>query len=219
VKSQERLSKAAGECSLGLGDTVLGTSHLGSVTRDEVEHGLGAVKLGDWRKDTASIASEEDDVAGHAGRQARNLSVADVLDGVGTSCVLSEGGVIVVDLTSLGVEDNVLEDGTVADGAVNIGLLLGREANGLGVATTLEVEDTAVTPAVLIVTDESTLRVGREGGLASSRQTEEKGYIAVLALVGGGVKGEDIVLDGHLVEEDGEDTAKRLELNMRQRLG
>lgn len=120
--------------------------------------------------------------------------------------VLGEGGVVVVDLTGLGVEDDVLEDGAKADGAVNVGLLLGGQTNGLGVAAALDVEDTLVGPAVLVVTDEGTLGVGREGGLASTGKTEEDGDVAVLALVGRGVEGEDVVLDGHLVEEDGEDT-------------
>jgi hypothetical protein len=59
---------------------------------------------------------------------------------------------------------------------------------------------------VLVVTDQSTLRVGRKSCLASTGETEEDGDVAVLALVGGGVESKDIVLDGHLVEEDREDS-------------
>lgn len=66
VKSQERLSEAAGEGSLGLSDTILSASHLGSVARNEVEHGLGAVELGDRGENTTCVAGEEDDVAGRA---------------------------------------------------------------------------------------------------------------------------------------------------------
>lgn len=206
VQSKEGLSEAAGEGSLGLGDAVLSTGHLGGVTRDEVEHGLGAVKFGDRRQDTAGVASEEDDVGGRVGREARNLGVGDVLDGVGASGVLSEGSVIVVDLTGERVENDVLKDGTVSDSAIDIGLLLSGQTNGLGVATTLDVENTVVRPAVLVVTNEGSVGVGGESGLASSRETEEKGDIAVLALVGGGVKSEDVVLDGHLVEKNSEDS-------------
>jgi hypothetical protein len=206
VQSKEGLSEAAGEGSLGLGDAVLSTGHLGGVTRDEMEHGLSAIELGDRRQDTTGIASEEDDVGGRVGGEARNLGVGDVLDGVGASGVLSEGSVVVVNLTGKRVEDNVLEDGTVSDSAVDIGLLLSRQANGLSVATALDVENTVVRPAVLVVTNESSVGVGGESGLASSRETEEKSDIAVLALVGGGVEGEDVVLDGHLVEENSEDS-------------
>jgi hypothetical protein len=206
VKSQERLSEARGESGLGLSDTLLGTGHLGGVTGDEVVHGLGGGELGDGRKDTTGVACEKDDVLGVAVGDARDLGVLNVLDGVGAAGVLGEGGVIVVDDTGFGVENDVLEDGTELDGVENVGLLLGGETNALGVATALDVEDTSVTPAVLVVTDEGTLGVGGESGLASTGETEEDGHIAVLTLVGGRVKGKDVVLDGHLVVEDSEDT-------------
>ena len=209
-KREEGLGEARGEGGLGLSDTVLSTGHLGGVTGDEVEHGLGAVELRDGGKDTTGIAGQEDNVGGHVLRQAGDLGVGDVLDGVSTASVLSEGRVVVVDDTGLGVEDDVLEDRSVADGAIDIGLLLSRETDALGVASSLNVEDTTVRPAVLVVTDQGTVGVGREGGLAGTRQTEEEGDVAVLALVGGGVKGQDVVLDGHFVEEDGEDTLLHL---------
>jgi hypothetical protein len=94
VESKEGLGEAAGEGGLGLGDAVLGTGHLGGVAGDEVEHGLGAVELGDGRQDTAGIARQEDDVGGHVVRQAGNLGVGNELDGVGTSGVLGERGVV-----------------------------------------------------------------------------------------------------------------------------
>jgi len=66
VESEERLREARREGSLGLGDTLLGTGHLGSVTGDEVVHGLLGAELGDGRKDTAGVAGEEDNVLGVA---------------------------------------------------------------------------------------------------------------------------------------------------------
>lgn len=210
VQSQEGLGKARGEGGLGLGDTVLGTSHLGGVAGDEVEHGLGAIELGDGRQDTAGVAGQEDNVGGHVGRQARDLGVLDVLDGVSAASVLGEGRVIVVDGTRIGVEDDILQDRAVADGAKDIRLLFGRQTDALGVAATLNVEDTAVRPAVLVVTNQGTVGVGRQSGLAGTRETEEEGDVAVGALVGGRVQGQDVVLDGHFVEEDSEDTLLHL---------
>lgn len=125
VEGEERLGEAGGESGLGLSDTIFGTGHLGGVTGDEVEHGLGTVELGDRGKHTTSITGEENDVGRHVGRQTRDLGVGDVLDGVGAASVLCEGGVVVIDLTGLGVEDDVLEDGTVLDGVEDIRLLLG----------------------------------------------------------------------------------------------
>ena len=210
VESKEGLGKARREGSLGLGNTLLRTSHLGGVTGDEVVHGLLGVELGDRRKDTAGVASEEDDVLGVAIRLAGDLGVLNVLDGVGAASVLSQGVVVVVDNTGDGVEDDVLKDGTELDGVKNIGLLLGRETNGLCIATTLDVEHTRVGPAVLIVANERTLGVRRQSSLASTGQTEEYGDIAALTLVGGGVECKDLVLDRHFVEEDCEDTLLHL---------
>jgi len=210
VKGQEGLSEAGREGRLRLENTVLSAGHLGGVARDEVEHGLCAVELGDWGQDATGIAGEEDDVLGVAIADAGDLGVVDVLNGVGAASVLSEGSVIVVDLAGDGVEDDVLEDRTEADGVENIGLLLGRETNALGIAAALDVEDAAVAPAVLVVADQSAVGVGRQSGFTSTGQTEEQSDVAVLALVGRGVQGQDVVLDGALVEHDGEDALLHL---------
>jgi hypothetical protein len=206
VEGQEGLGEARGEGGLGLSDTLFGTGHLGGVTRDEVVHGLLSAELGNGRKDTTGVACEENDVGWVVAGNAGNLGVLDVLDGVCATSVLGKGGVIVVDNSGGGVEDDVLEDGAELDGVENIGLLLSGEANALGVAAALNVEDTSVTPAVLVVTDQGTLGVGREGCLASAGETEEDGHVSVLTLVGGRVKGKDIVLDGHLVVENSENS-------------
>jgi hypothetical protein len=149
-----------------------------------VEHGLLGVELGDGRQDTAGIAGEKNDVLGVTVRLAGNLGVLNVLNGVSTAGVLGKGVIIVVDNTSDRVEDDVLEDGTELDGVENVGLLLGGETDGLSVATALDVEDTRVGPAVLVVTDERTLGVSRQSSLASAGETEEDCDIAALALVG-----------------------------------
>jgi hypothetical protein len=210
VKSQEGLGEARGEGGLGLGDTLFGTSHLGGVTGDEVVHGLLGAEFGDRRENTAGVACEEDDVGGVVAGNTGNLGVLDVLNGVGAASVLGEGGVIVVNDSGGGIEDDVLEDRAELDGVEDIRLLLSRETNALSVATALDVEDTGVAPAVLIVTDQGTLGVGGECGLASAGETKENGNVSILTLVGGGVKGKNVVLDGHLVVENSEDSLLHL---------
>lgn len=50
---------------------------------------------------------------------------------------------------------------------------------------------------MLVVTDELAAGIGRQGGLASSRETEEKSDVLFLdADVGGRVEGEGVELDG-----------------------
>lgn len=125
VERQEGLGKAGREGGLRFEDTVFRTGHLGGVATNEVEHGLGAVELGDGREDTSCVASQQDDVRWVAGRRARNLGVADVLDGVGATGVFCQGGIVVVHGPSLRVENDVLQDRAEADRVENIGLLLG----------------------------------------------------------------------------------------------
>lgn len=50
-----------------------------------MEHSLCRVELRNGWKDTTSIASKQDDVGWVVLRDARNLGVVDVLNGVGTS--------------------------------------------------------------------------------------------------------------------------------------
>ena len=56
---------------------------------------------------------------------ARDLGVWDEVNGVGTSSVLGQGGIIVVDETSIGIEDNVLENRAEADGVEDFWFFLG----------------------------------------------------------------------------------------------
>ena len=75
-----------------------------------MEHSLCGVELGDGREDTTSITSQKDNVAGVVCRQAGYLGVLDVLNRISTSSVLRQSRIVVVDKTSLGAEDNVLEN-------------------------------------------------------------------------------------------------------------
>lgn len=83
---------------------------------------------------------------------------------------------------------------TYANGVEDFRLLLRVEADALGVATTLDVEDTSVGPDVLVVSDELTRGVRREGRLSGARETEEERDSAG-ALVGRRVEREIAELD------------------------
>ncbi len=88
MSDQEGLTETSRE---GRGDSVLtgnNSGHLGSVATDEVVHSLGAVKLGDWRKDTVCIRGQEDDVLWMTS-DCRDLSVRNELKWVSASGVLS----------------------------------------------------------------------------------------------------------------------------------
>ena len=93
--------------------------------------------------------------------------VLDVVDRIRNTGVLSYGLVGEVNL-AVCVNGYVLEKGVVSDCVVNIRLALLGKVDNLCVAAAFEVEDAVIIPAVLIIADKLTLRIGGEGGLAGS---------------------------------------------------
>src|SRR5690625_1033759 len=109
----------------------------------------------------------------------RDLGVGDEVDGIRRARVLRDRGIGVIALARLLVIYHVLEHGAEADRAVDLGLLLGRKIDGLGVAPPFDVEDTVVGPAMLVVSDQTPARVGRQRGLAGAGEAEEERDVAV----------------------------------------
>ncbi len=63
---------------------------------------------------------------------------------------------------------NVLQKSVSSDCVIDIRLRFLIQTDNLSIAATFEVEDTIVIPAVLVITDEESLRVGRQGGLTGT---------------------------------------------------
>ena len=103
------------------------------------------------------------------------------------TCVLCDRLVSEINLAVL-VDSDVLKKSVSSDCVVDIRLRILVEVDDLGIAAALEVEDTVVVPAVLVITDEKSLRICRECGLSCSREAEEDGCVlAVHVGVGGAV--------------------------------
>src|SRR5205814_1434889 len=130
----------------------------------------------------------------HVGRvtgAARQVGGGDQVDRVGGPGVLGQAVVVVVGQTGVGIVGDVLQDRPEVVGRrVDLGLGVLRDADGLGVAAALEVEHALVAPAVLVVADQATRRVGGERRLAGAGQAEEQGHVAVGAHVGRAVHGQ-----------------------------
>jgi hypothetical protein len=138
-----------------------------------------------------------------------DLSVGDELERVGGAGVLSERNVVEVDLAGVFVKSNILKHSSELDGVVDLWLLLSTESDALGIAATLDVEDSLVTPDVLVITDKFTVADCAECSLASSGKSEEEADVTVLADVAAGVEGK-VSLLGHEVVHDGEDSLLHL---------
>ena len=107
-------------------------------------------------------------------------------DRVGGPGVFGERVVVQINAASASVNSHILQDSAKpACGIEDLRLGFGGEADDFGVASSLEVEDAPVAPAVFIITDEPAERVGREGGLSGPAQTKEEGHIVAFAHIGG----------------------------------
>src|SRR5271166_2367045 len=104
---------------------------------------------------------------------ARDYGVVDELHRIGGACVFRLAVVVVVRDAGVRVERHILKHATEPQRVPDLRLVLLRKLDALGVASALEVEDAVGTPSVLVVADEVARRVGRERGLARSRQAEK----------------------------------------------
>jgi hypothetical protein len=161
-----------------------------------VVRGLLWRELAHGREHTKGVAREHDDVARLRVDRAGHTRAGDELDRVRAARVLRDRHIVIVRDAVLGVVHDVLEDRAKADRVEDLGLLLGREVDALGVAAALDVKHTRVGPDMLVVADQRTVRVGGECRLARAGETEEEGDVTGLdADVGGRVQGELAELD------------------------
>ncbi len=205
MQGEKGSSEAGGEGGGGLRDPALGARHLGGVPREEVVHGLFRGQPGDGGEDPEGVRGEEDDGPGVSRHPGRHM-IGNGLQHVARPSVLGDALGVVIDGPGFGIEVHVLEDGPEhPGGGVDLGLGIRSEADHLGVAAALEVEDAAVTPAMLVVADEPARRVRRECGLPGAGQPEEHRTVPLGADIGGAVHGEDILHREEIVEhgEDG----------------
>ena len=157
----------------------------------------------DRRQDPEGIGRQEDDVL-RAGRDAGRVGVADEVERIRGPGVLGEPLRVEVQLPRLGEHVGVLEDRPEAlGGGEDVGLVHRGQADRLGIAATLEVEGVAVAPAVLVVADQASLRIGRERGLPGTAEAEEDARITAGAHVDRGVHRQHALV-GHQVVHDGE---------------
>src|SRR5207253_10470271 len=100
------------------------------------------------------------------------------VDRVGSPRVFGLFVGVVVGHSRARVVYDVLQDRAEALGRrVDLRLRLLVDADGLGVAPSLEVENASVAPAVLVVTDQAPGWIGGERRLACAAEAEEEGHI------------------------------------------
>ena len=114
-----------------------------------------------------------------------------MVDWVGNTGVLGYALISEIDL-SFFIQSNVLKQSVSLDCIVDIWLRILIQVDNLSVASAFKVEYAIVIPAVLIITDQQTLRICRQSGLTCTGQTEEDcGVLTVHICICGAVHGSD----------------------------
>ena len=121
------------------------------------------------------------------------------------------GNALIVEINlAVSINGYVLKQSISLDCVVDVGLGILVQVDNLSVASTFEVEYAVVIPAVLVITDQQTLRIGRQGCLTGSGQTEEDcGVLTVHIGVCGAVHGSN-ALQRQVVVHHGEHTLLHL---------
>src|SRR5271166_674071 len=153
------------------------------VARNEVINGLIGAQPRNRRHHSRSVTGEEYNVL-WVSRSFFRQAVGDVRKRIGGPGVLRHTAVVQVQMARKRVERDVLEYCPEHLGAcVNLRLSVRRKANDLRITSVFEVEYSVITPAMLVVADEASLRIGGKGCLAGPREPEEDCNIAVIANV------------------------------------
>src|SRR6266571_1641757 len=100
--------------------------------------------------------------------------IFNVIDGIGGASILRERIIIVIWLACLLIQHYIFIDRAKAHGIPDLRLIFLRQVDALRVTTALEVEDTIITPAMLIITDQAAARIGRKTCLPRTRQAKEE---------------------------------------------
>ena len=201
IEREERGAEAGRERRLGLCHAALRAGDLRGIPGQEVIHGLRRRKARDRRHDPIRIAGEEEDVRGVTAHPARHV-IADVMNGIRRAGVFRDLVRVEIDRARGGIDDDVLEHGAEHLGRrIDLGLPFARQPDDLRVAAALEVEDSLVGPAVLVVPDQRPRRVGGERRLPRARETEEQRHVPGFSEVRGTVHREDAAPGEEVVED------------------
>src|SRR5262245_42434918 len=96
----------------------------------------------------------------------RDHAVLDEIHRIRGPRIFGNAVIVVIRHVSNWVENNVLQHTPEADRIPNLGFVLLRQLDALGVTSTFEVEYSVPAPAMLVITNEPTRGIGRECRLA-----------------------------------------------------
>ena len=208
MPNQERRAEARGKSRLGIGDADLGPGHLRRIAADEVVHRLGLGEPAHRRQHAERVAGQEDDVGRMPG-DTRDLRVRDEVDRIRAAGVLGDLVIRVVHPAAV-VQHDVLQNGAESERLKDVRLLLHAQIDRLRVAATFDVEDPVIRPAMLVISDQKALRIGRQRRLARPGEAEQQRRAFGRRIRGGGAMHRQHSQLGHQIVHDREDTLLHL---------
>ena len=182
MQLEESLTEASRESRGRLGDAALGSRELCRKAGQEVILGLLRRQNGDRRQYAKRIRREENDILRCRSVGNRLYNLLDMIDRIGNTGILRDTLVGEINLT-ICIDRDILEECVAADCIVDVRLGFLVEVDDLGIASALKVEDAGIIPAVLVIADQKTLRIGRERGLTGARETKEHSRVLAVHIV------------------------------------
>jgi len=78
-----------------------------------------------------------------------------------------------VNFSCMGIESNVLEYSSKSNCIKNLWLFLARKPNSFGIASSLHVENSPISPYVLVVSDQLSISYSTQSSFSCSRKSKE----------------------------------------------
>src|SRR5262249_44428066 len=150
--------------------TQLAPGNFLGIAADVMIHRLGLRERPDRWQYAECVTGQKNNVR-RVACNAWNLRVLDEFYRISAASVLRNADVCIIYQMVL-IEHHVLEHRAKTERLEDLRFVLGRQIDGLGVATPFDVENALVTPAMLIVANETAFGVGRQRRLPCPRQAE-----------------------------------------------
>merc|ERR1719433_2067038 len=128
---------------------------------------------------TESITSEQNDVLGLVIYNGRNPCIGDEGKVVCYTTVFSDRSVIKIHHSARVIIHDIFQDGTKSNSIIDFRFLLPSQTHRLGIATPLNVENTFVSPDMLVISNKFSFWICTQSCLSSSRKAEKDGNIIV----------------------------------------
>src|SRR5262249_23594162 len=100
--------------------------------------------------------------------------VFDKFDRIRSTRIFCVTNVSVVRYSGDRIDYNIFENRSKADSVIDLWLFFFRKVNTFGIATAFEIEDARRTPAMLVISNESSQWISRQRSFTSPGESEEK---------------------------------------------